>query len=954
MTREGPARTGAGPTVPAGRPEDSRGGWSQPGTPTEATTGAPPSGPRYALGAMLGQGGMGVVHTARDLALGRDVALKELRPEQSDDLLARQRLEREAAITGRLDHPGIVAVHDVGSLPDGRPFYTMRLVRGRSLAEVAATDDADARRGLLRHLLAAAEAVAAAHDVGIVHRDLKPSNILVGAHGETQVADWGVAAPVPEEASRWSGLPGSSADGPVGTERFMSPEQRGGALPARTDDVYSLGVTLRDVLGSPLDAELAAVAARATAPTADARYPDAGALAVDLLAYFEGRRVAAYAYSPTELLKRAIQAYRLPLLVSALGVVAVGAAVATGWWQTASALDRALRAEATASDRLAEVQLESAIEAARAGQRELAERLAVSVLQRRDDPRARGVFASFGREERPVMVDERAAPTCVWSTLAPGADWLVCAAAGALSREEGGQRVWSNSGEYAGAEIHGDVVLAWNSIGLRVAMDAATGRELGRWERLAQDWIPVIGSRLIWLDDGPLRSEVLPPSGCRGRIQVAATRPDGRFAALCDDGMLIIARASGEELLRLPTDAHDDHVGSAIAWTNDGLLVGSVRGRLLHFDNAGRLRSATDTHLGLIDRIVVSGDGGHAGLRGPGGRVGLWRIDTASLVAELETGALSLAFSPAGLTIHIGDAARQTLHTWRIPEGAPAVLNASAGLADAVPSPDGKWLALAGGDGFAAVAELHTGELRITPVGARVVKTAAFAPDGPWFTGLDAPFVQRTTAEGEIVSVPGARPLRRLVALQDGGLLGPDLDVGLYWWPRVDEPPINLARDRTFADLDSDGEHVVLLDGTGRTWRWKAGELVDGGAHVGARAVAVHGDTVYIATREQITDGKRIWAAETAGLLDVAVSDDGERLAAGALDGRVHIWNTRTGALELVLSSHRERVVSVDFLPDGDLVSASWDRSARLADLGVIDTPVAELSAAVEKAWGRE
>ncbi len=182
-------------------PDASRGGWSvAENQPFEAgpEPAPPPATDRYVPGNVLGRGGMGVVRVARDLSFGRNVALKELDPTQSGAPGAAERLSREAAITGRLDHPGIVAVHDVGRRPDGRPFYTMRLVRGRSLAQALAdTPDELSRRALVRHLLAAAEAVAAAHEAGIVHRDLKPANILIGPHGETQVVDWGLASPTP-------------------------------------------------------------------------------------------------------------------------------------------------------------------------------------------------------------------------------------------------------------------------------------------------------------------------------------------------------------------------------------------------------------------------------------------------------------------------------------------------------------------------------------------------------------------------------------------------------------------------------------------------------------------------------------------------------------------------------------------------------------------------------------
>ncbi len=219
-------------TTPSDEPP-SHGGWSDDG---DAVAGPPPApidpSERYVVGARLGAGGMGVVHAARDRALGRDVALKVLRPDQGADPRTGARLAREAALTSRLDHPGVVTVYDAGRLPDGRAFYSMRLVRGRTLADaVADAPDASARRRLVRAVLAAAEAGAAAHDSGIVHRDLKPSNILLGPHGETQVADWGLAMPVPAAAARWADLPALTASGPVGTPGFAAPEQTAGADP---------------------------------------------------------------------------------------------------------------------------------------------------------------------------------------------------------------------------------------------------------------------------------------------------------------------------------------------------------------------------------------------------------------------------------------------------------------------------------------------------------------------------------------------------------------------------------------------------------------------------------------------------------------------------------------------------------------------------------------------------
>jgi len=150
-----------------------------------------PGNDRYVLDKQIATGGMGRVFSGRDLRLFRTVAIKMLRLQ--DAALAR-RFEREVRLAARLQHPGVVPVYDAGFWPSGEPFLVMKLVLGQSLARVV--KDADTREdrlGLLPQVIAAAEAVAYAHDQGIVHRDLKPSNILVGAFGETVVVDWGLA-----------------------------------------------------------------------------------------------------------------------------------------------------------------------------------------------------------------------------------------------------------------------------------------------------------------------------------------------------------------------------------------------------------------------------------------------------------------------------------------------------------------------------------------------------------------------------------------------------------------------------------------------------------------------------------------------------------------------------------------------------------------------------------------
>src|SRR5215211_3612041 len=153
------------------------------------------SATKYAFVKELGRGGMGAVHLAEDTELDRLVAIKVLNtPEITDDL--RNRMIREAQIIARLEHPGIVPVHDVGTLPDGRIYYAMKFVRGSRLDEYAA--EGVSLRDRLRKFQAVCEAVAFAHAHGVIHRDLKPQNIMIGSFGEVLVLDWGVAKIKPQ------------------------------------------------------------------------------------------------------------------------------------------------------------------------------------------------------------------------------------------------------------------------------------------------------------------------------------------------------------------------------------------------------------------------------------------------------------------------------------------------------------------------------------------------------------------------------------------------------------------------------------------------------------------------------------------------------------------------------------------------------------------------------------
>ena len=300
---------------------------------------------------------MGRVLLVHDEHLGRDIALKELLPElapatvdqspkpspvrMSVPLVAR--FLQEAQITGQLEHPSNVPVYELGYRKDGSLYYTMKLVRGRSLSRaIKQAGTLRERLKLLPHFVDLCQAVAYAHSRGVIHRDLKPDNVMVGEFGETVLIDWGLAKVRGKEDVHADGLAetlkimneGSPSDlkktaygRALGTPAYMPPEQAKGQLDLidERSDVYALGAALYELLtGHPpfggetlktiLDkvigeepeaissleseapAELVAIAKRAMQKKPERRYESANELAEEVQRFQSGALVRAYEY----------------------------------------------------------------------------------------------------------------------------------------------------------------------------------------------------------------------------------------------------------------------------------------------------------------------------------------------------------------------------------------------------------------------------------------------------------------------------------------------------------------------------------------------------------------------------------------------------------------------------------------------------------------------------------
>lgn len=301
------------------------------------------TGTRYRLMKRIASGGMGTVFLAEDSVLGRRVALKILDVSGGADEFA-ARLAREAQILARLEHPGIVPVHDAGTLADGRAFYAMKFVEGERLDRfVQGIGSLPERLRLFQRIC---DAVAFAHAHGILHRDLKPENVMVGQFGEVLVMDWGIAK-ILRDVRDGSGAshPHSGSDNDanavasqpqspradsvvraivktehgtvLGTPGYMAPEQARGDVEKLDEraDIFSLGAILAFLAGGGAPRALAAIAQKAMAAEPWGRYGSVDELGREIAHYLDRLPVSAYPENIFRRVGRWISKYRVAFIL---------------------------------------------------------------------------------------------------------------------------------------------------------------------------------------------------------------------------------------------------------------------------------------------------------------------------------------------------------------------------------------------------------------------------------------------------------------------------------------------------------------------------------------------------------------------------------------------------------------------------------------------------------------
>ncbi|MBS0208933.1 MAG: protein kinase [Planctomycetes bacterium] len=885
---------------------------------------APSATSRFRIVRLHARGGLGQVSLAIDEELSREVALKEIQSRFADDPASRARFVREAEITGSLEHPGIVPVYGMGVSPDGRPYYAMRFIQGRSLCDAIdefyrpGQPDADQRkmafRELLRRFIDVCNAMEYAHSRGVIHRDLKPANVMLGPYGETLVVDWGLAklldetdheprhAVMPQLSPAAMTMQGST----IGTPNYMSPEQALGDLTrvGTRSDIYSLGATLYHLLTAQAPLEwarldevivrvqrgeipparqvradvsppLEAICSTAMALRPDARFASARALAGEVEHWLADEPVANYRERFQERWFRRMRKHRTWTMAVAVVLPLLLTIVTAATFVVEGARREAVTQRESAQHSLINLELANGArleDEGDPGGAALWYSKSLAAMEDLDPQQAR-----LNRLRLSLLLKNLPRPTRLWALPLQQQRWII-----------------RNT-----ISPNGQLVLAASGDGKVFGVDTTTGRELWPplvhnevtcWEGFTPDNKRIVTQvipKSVFIWDAATGKQLepaiqtqygfAPPMGTSAVEADSYISPDGRWLAV----VTLPGKARAVEVFNLETGA---------ARGKPLLFPAEIRALSWSVDNQ-RLLIGSNNKLEVFD--LATGQPIEPAINVPS----LWYA----------------TFSPNGKQIvsASGESSAQLWDAQTHEPAGPPLLHRGV-VTRAVFSPDSIRMLTLCGDRTVRLWDTATGkpagdsiELRDAPFSAR------FSADGARFVTVtyDHTVQLFSSATGESLAAPWRHPAAPVVQPTAEGVLIANGGFGARWdvsrSARLGHARLTDVKQLAHVAFAPDGSTLAAYGGA-QAW------LLDPTSGSVRHGPLDHPSTVSA----------------------VALSPDGRWLAAGCADGSVHWWQADNGRRRDAATQHQGSITQLRFDPRGQrLVSCSADKTARLWDV---------------------